>query len=139
MTKTIEPTRLRLPEYRFALTVETQFSDLDVAAHLNNVAIGRIYESARTRWHLLLFGREFYGRSSPHRVVLAEINMRFLAEGAFPDPVQVGCGISRIGKSSYGIAQGLFQNDLCIGIADCALVVTKDGRPAQNTLCMPCD
>ena len=131
MTKTIEPARLRLTEYRFALTVETQFSDMDVAAHLNNVAIGRFYESARSRLHLLLFGRELYGRNSSHRVVLAEINMRFLGEGAFPDPVQVGCGISRIGRSSYGIAQGLFQYDLCIGIAECALVVTQDGRPAQ--------
>lgn len=129
MGKETDPRRRQLRCYPFTVAVDTQFSDMDMAAHLNNVAIARFYESARSRLHLSLFGRELYDRQSRYRVVVAEINMRFLGEGAFPDPVHVGCGIARIGKSSYGVLQGLFQGDLCIGIADCALVLTAGGKP----------
>jgi len=127
----IDPNRLQPAGYPFRLDIETQFTDMDVGAHLNNIAIARFYESARVRSNLDLFGRNFLRRGAPFLIVLAEANIRYLAEGNFPDPVQVGCGIHRIGNSSFVMQQGLFQNGACIGLCDCVMVLTSDGKPTR--------
>jgi acyl-CoA thioester hydrolase len=129
MSRHIDPARLERTSYPFHLDIETQFTDMDVAAHLNNIAIARFYESARVRSNIAMFGRDFFRRGAPCLMVLAEANIRYLAEGNFPDPVQVGCGISRIGNSSFKMLQGLFQNGTCIGLCDCVMVLTADGKP----------
>jgi acyl-CoA thioester hydrolase len=129
MSRHIDPARLERTSYPFHLDIETQFTDMDVAAHLNNIAIARFYESARVRSNIAMFGRDFFRRGAPCLMVLAEANIRYLAEGNFPDPVQVGCGISRIGNSSFRMLQGLFQNGTCIGLCDCVMVLTADAKP----------
>jgi acyl-CoA thioester hydrolase len=129
VNRAIDAARLQAAGYPFHVSIDTQFTDLDVAAHLNNIAIARFYESARARFNIAAFGRDTFRRDAPFVLVLAETKLRFLAEGSYPDPVQVGCGIQRIGVSSFTVHQGLFQNDACIGVSDCVLVVMAAGRP----------
>jgi acyl-CoA thioester hydrolase len=129
LSRSHHPFRLELGRYPFNVAIDTQFADMDVAAHLNNIAIARYYESARVHNLIALYGRDYYRRNAPFQMVLAQANIGYLAEGNFPEPVQVGCGIGRIGNSSFVMQQGLFQEGTCIGLCESVLVLTRGGKP----------
>ena len=129
MGNVVDPKRSLVASYPYRLTIETQFSDMDVAGHINNLAIARFYESARARFQLFAFdNRNFFGEGK-HAAVVAEVRLRYLAEANFPDPVEVGSGIARIGNSSYDFHQALFQNGVCVGLCDCVMVQVHRGKP----------
>ena len=68
MGKVFDPQRLLLASYPYRLPIETQFSDMDVAGHVNNVAVARFYECARARFQLFAFDkRNFLARKSSRR------------------------------------------------------------------------
>ena len=114
------PERLRLAAYPWTREDEPRFGDMDALRHLNNVAIARIYEDARVRFTDACGFRAALERG--HGLLVAEVSIQYLGEGHYPDPLAIGCGIGRIGTSSFVIAQGLFQNDVCIGAAETTLV-----------------
>src|SRR5690606_1406029 len=100
------------------------------AGHINNVAIARYYENQRARFHLYMFGEDFYEKKTGYSGVIVESTIRYLAECNFPAPVELGLAITHIGNTSYAFAQGLFQNGACIGVCDTAAVMLHDGKPA---------
>ena len=122
------PERLLLESYAFKTRIEPRFGDMDALRHLNNVALAGIYEEGRLRF-TGTFNHHAIGERRG-RPMLAEVTIRYLAEGQYPGALTVGVGVLQIGRSSYRIGQALFQNDLCIGISDVVVVWTSDGRPA---------
>jgi acyl-CoA thioester hydrolase len=127
----IKPHRLQLQSYPHHLRIDTQFADMDVYGHINNLAIGRFFESARARFQLKIYdGHKPFTPEADYRMLLVENNMRFLTECHFPDPVDIGTGIDHIGNSAYSFQHGLFQNGRCVALAEAAMVAVKDGAPA---------
>ena len=61
--------------------------------------------------------------------MLAEASIRYLAEGRYPGRLVAAAGLLRIGRTSYVIAQAMFQCGVCIGVADIVIVWTEAGRP----------
>ena len=120
--------RLDLATYAFQTNIEPRFGDMDALRHLNNVALAGIYEEGRLRF-TATFGHHPTGERRG-RPMLAEVTIRYLAEGLYPGVLTVGVGVLHIGRTSYGIGQALFQNGRCIGISDVVVVWTSDGRPA---------
>lgn len=121
-----DPARLSLETYPFTVDVPTRFADLDPLRHLNNVRLAEIYEEGRVRLHMAMAVEA--AREKGSRTVIAQLTVRYLAEGFYPAVLQAGGGVSRIGGSSYEIAQGLFQDGRCIGTCDTVLVYTREGR-----------
>lgn len=122
-----EAFRRQLESYRVRSAVQTRFSDQDILRHLNNVAIGQFYEEGR-----IALNREAFAGlpHPPPRVLVANIDIAYLAEACYPGVLEVGSAVLSIGRSSYVVANGLFQNGLCVGAADTVLVATEDGKPA---------
>lgn len=124
-----ESRRLNLETYPFAVEVPSRFSDMDLLRHLNNVAVANIYEEGRVRLHERM---GMHGlREKGSRSVIAQITIKYLDEGFYPEPLTVGGGVTRVGRSSYEIGQGLFQKDRCIGTAETVIVYTRDGASAM--------
>lgn len=130
MRETIDESRLELDYYRVYLNLETQFSDMDALGHLNNVAIARMYESARARLHMRIFDnyKGKYATPQEGAVVMVQANLRYLAEGYFPKPVVVATAAAHIGNSSYIFHQGLFQEGKCLGLCDTTFVYVEAGK-----------
>jgi acyl-CoA thioester hydrolase len=126
------PERLRLDSYAVRYDTAPRFGDLDPLNHLNNAALARLYEDARVRFTNGSGVREAWEPGC--RFVVAEVTISYLAEGGFPDPVTLGSGVLRIGGSSHSIAQGLFQNGRCIGVADTTLVYVSAADGAARPL-----
>jgi acyl-CoA thioester hydrolase len=131
VAKPVDPQRLLIATYPYRATVETQFGDMDIAGHVNNVAIARFYENVRARFHLYMFGEDFYQSGSGYSGVIVESTIRYLAECNFPAPVEIGIAIAHAGNTSYLFQQALFQNGECIGLCDTAAVMLQHGKPTR--------
>ena len=120
------PERLQLSTYPWTRAIEPRFGDMDALRHLNNVAVARLYEDGRVRFTDGSGVRE--ALEPRHGFLVAEVSISYLAEGHYPDPLTVGCGVARVGTASFTIAQGLFQRGRCIGVADSVLVHVLRGE-----------
>ena len=121
------PERLLLASYAFTTDIDPRFGDMDSLQHLNNVALAGIYEEARLRFTATF--RHTPEGENGQRPVLAEILIRYLAEGRYPGTLTAGIGLLHLGRTSYKVGQALFQSGRCIGIADTVIVWTSEGRP----------
>lgn len=106
--------------YPFSVTLQSRYGDMDANAHLNNVAIARLFEEARLRFHMGL--RAETARIEPGAVMIAHVAIDYLAEGTYPADVLACVGVSKVGRRSYGLAIGLFQEARAFAIADCVMV-----------------
>lgn len=123
-----DPYRLTPGFYPWRVGLETRFSDMDPNRHLNNVAVARLYEETRVRFNMAL--RRANPTLGRPRFVVAHVAVDYLAEGQYPDVVEIGFGVLSFGTSSYRAAMGLFQHGHCIGLCDTVLVHRGDDGPA---------
>lgn len=128
-----DPSRLKPETYKFHLEMPTRFGDLDIRGHINNVSIVQYTEDARVAFQMEVVGREIYVAESAVRVVVAQMTLHFVSEGFFPDPIDAGVGIARIGNSSYLLACGLFQNGKCVATQDTSMVYMGANGPMRLT------
>lgn len=120
--------RLLLGNYPFSIEIATRFGDLDSLGHVNNVSFARLFEEARVRFNLRI--REHSGVKQMHehgRFVLAASDFAYLHEAHYPDPVTVGVGTLRVGKTSYALGCAMFQNGICVATHDAILVYASAG------------
>lgn len=125
-TMKADPRRLELSLYPAVAEVPPRFGDMDALRHLNNVSLAGIYEEARVILHRRA-GAEA-AREKGTRTVIGQVQITYLAEAHYPAMLQVGGGVVRIGRTSYLIAQAMFQNGRCVGVADTLIVNTREGR-----------
>ncbi len=121
-----EPWRLVADNYPVSVVMQTRFQDIDPNRHLNNVAFASMFENARVRLNRNL--RPWADRPKNERSMVAAVTINYLREGHYPDDVEVSSGVSTIGKSSYVIAQAMFQNGQCIATCDSVIVCRTDGE-----------
>ena len=121
-----EPWQLVAENYPASVVMQTRFQDIDPNRHLNNVAFAALFENARVRLNREL--RPWGDRPKNERSMVAAVTINYLREGQYPDDVEVSSGVSKIGRSSYVIAQAMFQNDRCIATCDSVIVCRTDGE-----------
>lgn len=119
------PWRLDPARYPHRCAVQTRFQDLDVLGHLNNVAFAALFETARTKFNreAELWGERFSGR----RAVVAAQEIHYLAEGTYPQDVEVATGIGHVGNRSWSILAAMFQNGRPIATGDVVIVMDAGG------------
>ncbi len=123
-----DPARLDPANYPYSTSVETRFQDLDPLGHINNVAMAALFENGRVR-----FNRdnlvERQRRVPGDRWLIARVEINYLAEGHFPDPIEVASGIGTIGNRSWTILSAAWQSGRCVGLCDSTIVYqSKDGK-----------
>lgn len=124
--------RLSRDAYPVQVTLQTRFQDLDPMGHLNNVAFAAMFENARVLFNRGS-GRVNRGEGS-FRAVVARNEINYLAEGSYPEDVEVAVGIGRIGTRSWDILAAMFQNGRVVATCDTTIVRTDakgEGLPAD--------
>ena len=121
-----ESWRLDAAGYPVCEEYQTRFQDMDVNGHLNNVAFAALFESGRVLLNRRV--RPLDDRPANERTMVAAVEINYLAEGNFPDPVRIATGIGRIGTSSWTIVQAMFQNGRCIATCDTVVVCRTDNQ-----------
>jgi acyl-CoA thioester hydrolase len=106
MPDTTTPTRADFKVFR---PIQTRWMDNDHYGHVNNVAYYSYFDTAVNGYLMEATGVDT--RELPVIGVVAESGCKFLREVSFPDQLQAGLRIERLGNSSVIYQIGLFRAD----------------------------
>lgn len=106
--------------YQTWTTVSVRYSDLDPNHHVNNGAINQYFEDGRVGFRLQRLTEVAGDTLAGFAVVRYSAN--YLAPAHYPGEVEIGTIVTRIGGSSYGLGQAIFQNDTCVATAEIVTV-----------------
>jgi acyl-CoA thioester hydrolase len=123
-----ESWRLDPATYVHDAVVPTRFQDLDPLGHINNVAMGALFETARVRFNHALGLMRFRG----HRWLVAQVKIDYLAEGHHPTDLVIRSGIGDIGTRSWCILAAAFHDGQ--PIATCDVVLVMERQTGANSL-----
>ena len=93
--------------YPYVLEIPTRWADTDVYGHVNNATYYAYFDTAVNR-HLTDHGL-LDPRESPVIGVVVETMCRFHRSLAFPDVIEAGVRVTRIGNSSVTYELALFR------------------------------
>ncbi len=98
-----------LPRAAFAVfrPVQTRWADNDAYGHLNNVVYYALFDSAVNAWlveHGLLSIAD-----SPVIGLVAETGCTYFSSAAFPESLETGLAVARLGTSSVEYRIGVFR------------------------------
>jgi len=98
------PTRA---DYRVWRTATTRWADDDVYGHMNNARYFELIDTAVNAHLAEATGVNI--RDLPAVGVVAEVSCRYFREVGYPDPIDLGLVVERIGTSSVIYRIGIFQ------------------------------
>ncbi|GAA5151925.1 thioesterase family protein [Nocardioides marinquilinus] len=96
--------------YVFWETHTTRWADIDVYGHMNNARYFELIDTVVNNHLLHATGTDI--RHLPAIGVVAEVSCRYFAEVTYPEPVDLGVVVERLGRSSVVYRVGLFQGDV---------------------------
>jgi len=97
-----------------------RYSDLDPNGHVNNGAINQYFEDGRVHFRNARLGQ--LGSAVLTGFVLARFSAEYHATLGYPAEVEIGTVVTRIGRTSYVLGQGVFAGDKCIATAEVVTV-----------------
>lgn len=101
---------LPVPEdFPHSLTIPTRWKDNDIYGHVNNVEYYSYFDTVINQFLVSAGGLDIHAGETIG--VCAESHCRFLAAVAFPDPVEAGLRVGRLGNSSVRYEIGLFNQE----------------------------
>ncbi len=122
-----QPWQLARENYPFSHLTETRFADLDLLGHINNVSMAGLFEHGRGMFNHSI---DVQRRAPGQRWLIVSVEINYLAESFFPDPVDIASGIGRVGGSSWDIASAAFQKGKCVATCVTTIVLTDDNGPS---------
>jgi acyl-CoA thioester hydrolase len=88
-------------------TITTRWKDNDIYGHVNNVEYYSYFDTVINTWLIRQGGLDIQGGDAIG--VCAESHCRFLDSLAFPDSVDAGLRVAKLGRSSVRYEIGLFR------------------------------
>jgi acyl-CoA thioester hydrolase len=95
-----------LGDYPHRRTITTRWNDNDVYGHVNNVEYYAFFDTVINAWLIAEGGLDIHRGEVIG--VCAESHCEFHAPLAFPEPVDAGLRVARLGRSSVRYEIGLF-------------------------------
>ena len=96
-------------QFRHFIAIPTRWMDNDVYGHVNNVTYYSYFDTAVNEHLIRVGGLDF--QNAPAIGIVAETSCRFHRSLAFPDIVDAGLRVDRLGSTSVVYAIGLFRHD----------------------------
>jgi len=97
----------RRASYRSFLAIPTRWMDNDIYGHVNNVSYYSYFDTAVNEHLIRAGGLDI--RAGPEIGVVAETSCRFHKPLSFPDIVDAGLRVAKLGRSSVTYEIGLFR------------------------------
>jgi acyl-CoA thioester hydrolase len=112
-----------------------RFGDTDQLGHLNNATFSTFLETGR-----VAFLWDQGGRLSPpgSAFVIARLELDYRAEMHWGGDVEIGTVVLSVGRTSFRLGQGIFQDDACSATAHTVIVLidetTRKSAPLPDSL-----
>ena len=95
-------------DYPVLWPVPTRWADNDHYGHVNNVAYYSYFDTAVNAWLIATTGVDI--RELPAIGIVAETSCTYTSELSFPDRLQVGLSVERLGNRSIVYALAIFRD-----------------------------
>lgn len=96
-------------DYQFIFPIQTRWADNDMYGHVNNVTYYSYFDTAANA--LLIEKCGFDIRESPIIGLVVESSCKFHQELSYPEIIEVGVSIEKIGNSSLIYDLAIFKGD----------------------------
>jgi len=126
------PTR---SDYGVWRTATTRWADVDVYGHLNNARYFELLDTAVNAHLAEATGTDI--RRLDAIGVVAEVGCRYFREVVYPEPVELGLAIERLGTSSVTYRIGVFQGADDRAAAEGRFVHVYVDREARGVVPVP--
>lgn len=112
-----------LEAYPSLARADIRYADLDRQGHVNNAVFATFAEIGRVAF---LYDPERPLAVEGASFVIARLEIDFHAELHWPGSVEIGTGVTEIGRSSFRIAQGIFSRGSLAASVAGVLVMTDE-------------
>lgn len=115
--------------------ITTRWADNDAYGHVNNVAYYGFFDTAINGW-LIERGLLDVGRSEAIGLVV-ETGCQFFSPLHYPQPIEAGICVTRIGRSSVRYEVGIFAAGADVAAAQGHFVHVYVDRASRTTIAIP--
>jgi acyl-CoA thioester hydrolase len=116
-----------LDDYPFRIDDNVRFADLDPQQHVNNAVYASYFETGRVT---LIRNPAYELMPAGLSWMLVRLAIDFRAEVHWPGTIQLGLGVSRIGRTSVSYEQVVYANGVCA--ASCETVTVLVDRTSRQ-------
>lgn len=128
-TKPTATETMTLADFPLQTFDKVRYADTDRQGHVNNAAFATFLETGRVEF---LYNPESPLAAEGAAFVIVNLNLNLLAEINWPGRVEIGTAVTKIGRSSVSLVQGLFQDGRCVATAATVIVqMNEQTRKSQ--------
>lgn len=129
--------RLSRGDFRVFRAISTRWHDNDVYGHVNNVVYYGWFDTAVNAW--LIETGLLDPATSPVIGLVAETGCTYFESVAFPETVEIGMAVERIGTSSVTYRLGVFRSGADLAAAQGRFTHVHVDRAGQRPVPIPAD
>jgi len=122
-------------EYRHFVELQTRWEDNDLYGHVNNVVYYSYFDTVVNRFLIEQGGLSIH--SDPVIGVVVDSQCRYFSSIAYPDRIEAGLGVSKLGTSSVVYELGIFRPGESTALAAGRFVHVFVGRENQQPAPIP--
>ncbi|MBK7896272.1 MAG: acyl-CoA thioesterase [Anaerolineaceae bacterium] len=125
---------MALEDFPFQTFDKVRYADTDRQGHVNNAVFATFLETGRVEF---LYNPESPLAAEGAAFVIVNLNLNLLAEINWPGRVEIGTAVTKVGRSSVSLVQGLFQDGRIVATAETVIVQmneqTRKSHPLSDT------
>jgi len=122
-------------QYSFIFPIQTRWADNDIYGHVNNVTYYSYFDTAANA--LLIQKTGFNIHNSPIIGLVVNSSCNFIEELTYPEIIEVGVAISKIGNSSLTYDLAIFKQDKEFASAQGQFVHVFVDRQTKKSISIP--
>ena len=127
--------RNKRSDYKVFRTITTRWADNDVYGHMNNVVHYSLFDTAVNGWLIEQGALDIHKGDQIGLVV--ETGCRYFSPIAFPDRIDAGVRVTRIGNSSVRYEIALFRADQPVAVAEGHFIHVYVDRHTRRPVTLP--
>jgi acyl-CoA thioester hydrolase len=118
----LDPTP-RLEDLPYRLSDNVRFADLDPNQHVNNAVYATYFETGRVT---LMKDRSLGLMPEGLAWIMVRLDIHFRAELRWPGKIELGLGVTKLGRTSVTFEQVVFSEGRCVASAQAVTVLIDD-------------
>jgi acyl-CoA thioester hydrolase len=126
---------MKRSDYKHSSPIQTRWNDNDVYGHVNNVVYYAYFDTIINEVLIQRGGLDIHGGSSIGLCV--ESQCKYLAPAAYPDRLEGGLRIAKLGRSSIVYEIGIFKEGVEDAIAEGRFVHVFVDRSSRRPTDLP--
>ncbi len=119
-----DPALLDPERYRRTVTIATRYADLDTNRHVNNIALGAMFEDARVRFQI-----DLADDGAMRSFMVASFSIEYLSQAHYPAPIMFHSAVIAHGRTSITLLQLAVQEGTAVALGTSVMVLTDGTRP----------